>query len=90
MKILLSLIIFFLTSLSANENWIKIEPLNKTKTPKKEPKLDINLSKIEPVNKMMQKVALIKKLIDATNMHEKKREPKSEKNWFPIKQEKEE
>ena len=88
MKILLILIIFFLHSLYANENWIKIESFNKTKTPKKETRPDINLSKIEPLNKMMRKVALIKQLIDATNVLKKKKEPKSKKNWFPIKQEK--
>jgi len=34
MKILLTLITFISLSLSANENWIKIEPINQTKAQK--------------------------------------------------------
>ena len=87
MKIIFTLFIFLLVSLYSNENWIKIEPLNNTKTskPKLSKPLDINLSKMEPVNKMMKNVAVIKQILDATNKTEKS--PKNDKNWFVIKTE---
>ena len=72
----LVLLIFITIEISANENWIKIEAINKTQTSKSSPKLDVNLSQIEPINKMM------KQLIDATS---KKDEPTSDdKNWFVL------
>ena len=75
---------FLLTSLYADDNWIKIEPINSTQTPKTKQKrqIDIDLSKIKPINKMMKNVALIKQIIDATN--KKKRQTKSDKNWFVL------
>ena len=87
MKIIFTLIIFLLVSLYANENWIKIEPINSRQTPKptQETPIDINLSTIEPVNKMMKNVALIKQIIDATNKKEK--QTKSDKNWFVFQKE---
>jgi len=78
---------FVLTTLYANENWIKIEPMNisQTPTPKQATPLDINLSKIESVNKIMKNVALIKQIIDASNKKEKQiKSDKSDKNWFVL------
>ena len=80
---MISLVLLFITiKISANENWIKIEPINKTQTSKSAPKIDINLSQIEPINKMMKNATVIKQLIDATS---KKDEPTSDdKNWFVL------
>ena len=83
MKIILTLITFI--SLSANENWIKIEPINQTKVPKHKSKLDVNLSQIEPVSKMMKNATAIKQIIDATNTTNKKeKELAHDKNWFTL------
>jgi len=90
MKIIITLMSFLIVSVSlyANENWIKIEPINTAQTQKlkQESQVDVNLSKIEPVNKMMKNVTLIKQIIDATNKKEK--QTKSDKNWFVLGKEK--
>ena len=80
---MISLVLLFITiKISANENWIKIEPINKTQTSKSAPKIDINLSQIEPINKMMKNATVVKQLIDATT---KKEIPTTnEKNWFVL------
>ncbi len=83
MKVVLALLIFI--SLSANENWIKIEPMNQTQTPKPKNKLDANLSKIAPINKMMKNATVIKQIIDATSKKEK--QTTNDKNWFVLKEE---
>ena len=85
MKLALTLITFIFVSLSANENWIKIEPINQTKTPKPKSKLDVNLSKIAPINKIMKNATAIKQMIDATNSTSKKdKQPTNDKNWFVL------
>jgi len=72
-------------SLSANENWIKIEPINQTEAPKPKSKLDVNLSEITPINKMMKNATAIKQIIDATNTTSKKeKQPSNDKNWFVL------
>ena len=72
-------------SLSANEKWIKIEPINQTKTSKPKNKVDVNLSQIAPINKMMKNATAIKQIIDATNTTSKKeKQPTSDKNWFVL------
>jgi len=88
MKIMFILMSFLIVSLYANENWIKIEPIHtaQKQKPKQKTPLDINLSKIEPVNKMMKNIALIKQILDATNKKEKRTE--SDKNWFVLSKEK--
>jgi len=80
MKLILTLITFI--SLSANENWIKIEPINQTKTPKPKNKVDVNLSEIAPINKMIKNATAIKQIIDATSKKEEK--PTNDKNWFIL------
>ena len=83
MKIILTLITFI--SLSANENWIKIESINQTQAPKPKSKLDVNLSQIEPVNKIMKHATVVKQIIDATNTTNKKeKQPANDKNWFVL------
>ncbi len=85
MKTILTLITFISLSLSANEKWIKIEPINQTKTPKPKSKLDVNLSEIAPINKMMKNATAIKQIIDATNTTGKKeKQPVNNKNWFVL------
>ena len=83
MKVVLALLIFI--SLSANENWIKIKSMNQTQTPKPKNKLDANLSKIAPINKMMKNATVIKQIIDATSKKEK--QTTNDKNWFVLKEE---
>jgi len=79
----LTLVLIFITiKISANENWIKIEPINKTQTPKSATNLDVNLSQIEPINKMMKNVTVIKQLVDATS--KKDESTSSKKNWFVL------
>ena len=81
--ILLTLATIFLTiNLYADKNWIKIEPINKTETSKSKTNLDINLSQIKPINKMMKNARVLKQLIDATNKKEKVNI--TDKNWFII------
>ncbi len=82
MKRVLALIAFTSMSLYSNENWIKIEPIDKTPTPKPVTTQDVNLSKIEPINKMMKNATVVKQLIDVTSKKEKK--TTNDKNWFVI------
>ena len=77
-----------LVILHANENWIKIKPISTIQTPKKETTLDINLTQIKPVNKMLKQATVIKQIIDATNtINKKEKEPTHDKNWFILKNE---
>ena len=84
MKIIsLTLLIILLTStLYADSNWIAIEPINKTQTSKSNTKTDIDLSQIEPINKIMKNAMVIKQLIDATGKKEKV--TTNNKNWFAL------
>jgi hypothetical protein len=83
MKIIsLVLLVLIAVKISANENWIEIEPLNKTQTSKSNTKIDVDLSQIEPINNMMKNATVMKKLMDATS---KKGVPASnEKKWFVL------
>jgi len=66
-------------TLYADKNWIQIEPINKTQTSNS--KLNINLSQIEPINKMIKNVTVIKQLFDNT----KKETPSiNSKNWIVL------
>ncbi|MBT5933949.1 hypothetical protein [Sulfurimonas sp.] len=78
----LTLLTLLTTTLLSDKNWIQIEPLNKTQTAPQKTKHDINLSKILPINNMMQKASIIKQLIDATST--KKKEPTNNKNWIAL------
>ncbi len=80
--VILSFLIFVKITLFANENWIKIEPINNAQTPKSNIKLDVNLSQIEPINKMMKNATAIKQLVDATN--KKEAAASNEKHWFVL------
>ncbi len=80
MKLLLLFLIFHTTIASANEKWISITPLDKTKTPKASTGLDVNLSQIEPINKMIKNITVVKQLIDATT--KKEVSTTNDKNWF--------
>ena len=76
MKINSLIILLFLTiNLYADKNWIKIEPVNKTKTSKEN-------TKQEPINKMIKNVGVIKQLLDSTGKKDKV--SKDEKNWFAL------
>ena len=84
MKIIsLTLVLIFLTiNLYADKNWIQIESTNKVQTKKSKSKLGVNLSQIEPINKIMKNVTVIKQLIDATS--KKDELVSNEKNWFVL------
>ena len=83
MKTILILLNFIALSLSANENWIKIEPLTDKKEPKKKNnKIDVNLSKIEPINNVLKNTALIQQILNATSKKETK--TVNDKNWFIL------
>ena len=69
-------------SLSANENWIEIKPVEVTQTPKSSPKEDANLSQMQPINKMIKKATIIKQLVDRINTKEKVQV--DDKKWFVI------
>ena len=84
-KIIISLILITI-QLSANENWIPIKPIEDQPYSKQNIKLNVNLSQVEPINKMMKNATAIKQLIDATSKKEKA--VTNDKNWFVIKEEK--
>ncbi len=72
-------LIFITINLSADKNWIPIGPADKA--PQKNTQLEVNPSQIEPINKIMKNVMLIKQLID----HTKKEESvANEKDWFVL------
>jgi len=85
MKLLLLFLLFEIITQGANENWIPITSFNKTKTPKSTTKLDINLSQIEPINKMIKNITAIKQLIDVGT--KKEASTTNEKSWFILKNE---
>ncbi len=81
MKIILyTLLIFLAINLYADKNWIPIEPTSNTKSKKSNTKLDVNLSQIEPINKMMKNITVVKQLINVIS--EKEKPIKNDKNWF--------
>lgn len=82
MKILSSLFIILNLNLLADKNWIDIEPLNKKTSNQTSEILDINLSQIQPLNKMLQNAKVIQQVMDTTTREKKKY--KTEKNWFVI------
>jgi len=87
MKIIFILITLITINLYANESWIAIKPITDMQTPKaKKPEntLDINLSQIEPISKMMQNINLIQQIIQATSKKKIKKQTQNAKNWFII------
>ena len=72
--ILLTLILIFSTiNIYADKNWIQIEPKSK---------VDVNLSQIQPINKMIKNATDFKQLIDVMIKNEKV--DTNEKNWFIL------
>ena len=69
-------------NLYADKNWIQIEPTNKTEIAKSKTKLDVDLSQIEPINKIIKKATFLKQLVDATRKKEKV--DTNDKNWFIL------
>jgi hypothetical protein len=80
------ILIFIATHVSANEKWIPLKPIEEKSSPKKEKKINIDLSQIQPINKMMKKVTIIKQLIDASSKKEKV--VTNDKKWFALKDKK--
>jgi hypothetical protein len=73
-------LLFAILSLSANENWILITPLEKNA--KTATQLDVNLSQIEPINNIIKNAKVVKQLLDATA--KKDLPATNEKDWFII------
>ncbi|MBE0515539.1 hypothetical protein [Sulfurimonas sp.] len=84
MKLLLPFLLSLsLTSTaSANENWIPITPVDKPQSLKQSAKLDVNLSQVGPVKKIMKTATVIKQLIDTTS--KKEIVTTKDKNWFVL------
>lgn len=79
--ILLTLLLIFATiNLDADKNWIKIESLNKTQPSKSNTKPYLNLSQMQPINKMIKNATIIKQLID----NKKEKTTSNDKNWFVL------
>ena len=78
-------LLFQVIILSANENWIPIKPMSQEQSPKQNTKLDVNLSQVEPINKIIKNATAIKQLIDATSKKDKA--VANDKKWFIFKEE---
>ncbi|MFT5836286.1 MAG: hypothetical protein ACI9RG_001185 [Sulfurimonas sp.] len=79
MKLLILLLTFTSLILNADKNWIEIKTTDKTKKVQTKPKLD--LSQIQPINKMMKNLKIVKELIDNT---QKEKVVTNDKNWFVL------
>ena len=84
MKLLLSLLLLLFQAITihADKNWIFITPIDETQTQKPTTNLDVNLSQIEPINKMLKNITVVKQLIDATNKKEKV--AINNRKWFVL------
>ena len=80
MTLLTLLLIFITINLNADKNWIKIEDINKTQKTKS--KLDLDIFQIEPVNKMIKNLKVVKQLIDSTK---KEKAVTNDKNCYTDK-----
>ena len=83
LKILLFLAFGVLSS--ASENWIPIEPNGQTKKLKPKTQIDVNLSQIKPINKIIKQATIIKQIMNTTSKKEK--QTSNDKNWFVLKNE---
>lgn len=77
----LTLLILVNINLYANENWIKIEQVDKTKKLKQTTKTDLTISQVQPISKLIKNAKLIKQLIDNTK---KETSEVKDKNWFVL------
>ncbi len=84
MKITLFIIslVFITVNLSADKNWIPIEPADKAKSTQQNTQLDVDLSQVEPIKKIMKSVITIKQLMDKTK--KEKENTADDKNWFEL------
>ena len=80
-KSFILLILFLTVSLYADKNWIKIEQTNKVSTSKLSNKVDLNLSKVKPLNNIIKSVVIVKQFIDN---QEKVKENINNKSWFVL------
>jgi len=77
-------ILLAITNLYADRKWIQIEPINTSrKTTHKIAQSDINISQVQPINKLIEGAQIIKQLIDSPS-YKKKPKQKSEKNWYVL------
>ena len=82
MKIILLInsLLFTIVTMHANDNWIAIKSIDETK--KQNIKLDVNLSQVEPINKIIKNVTVIKQLLDSSK--KEKASSNSEKYWYAL------
>ncbi len=83
MKIRLSLLslLFGISNLYADKNWIPLEPINTPQTAKQTPKKDANLTQNGSISAIINNVAVIKQLMDGTKQDE---DNNNNKNWYPL------
>jgi hypothetical protein len=75
-------IVFLTIKIFANENWIKINPINKANFSKQTPNQYVDLSQKKPIDMIVKNITIIKKLIDATNKTDKTLH--DDKKWFIL------
>ncbi|MDD2790684.1 MAG: hypothetical protein PHU40_08495 [Sulfurimonas sp.] len=80
-KLPLLVLVFLTITLYADKNWIAIEPLNMNEPSKKIPQKDLNATQKESINTMLNKVAIMRGLLEGTSKDEDKED---EKNWYPL------
>ena len=77
---IISFLIVINTSILGNERWIPLETKNEKKKPQKKISLDLNMSKNQSINLLLQNASAIKKLLDSS----KKEKSTSQKNWYVL------
>ena len=84
MKIIVTALCSILITINvhADKKWIPIETTKTTQKTKENIKLDVNLSKIQPINKLMRNVIAIKQLIDSSK--NQKSNISNNKNWYVL------
>lgn len=81
-KTLCTLFLLSITTIvSANKNWIAIEPSDKTPIKKSSPKIDIDVAQMNPMNLVLKNRVAIQELLDTTNKDEKS---SHNKNWIVL------
>ena len=78
--IILFYFIFATIQASADVKWIPIEPIKTEQMTKKE----ANLSQLQPMNNMLDNLKIIQHLLDKKNDAEEDLDEESDKNWYNL------
>lgn len=76
------LFLFIATNLSADKQWIQIEPIDTNKK-QETAQPDINISQIQPLKQWVENAKVVKQLIDSANSI-KKQDIENEKKWYIL------